>query len=288
MEKLSRLIGLRMLAVKEGQECGKISEVVLDVEKKLVRYFVLDTGKGCFGLKLLENALVISTGQDYATTATAETVVNFWENDEAMQLSFTDADLIGARVVSNQGDVIGEVMDIVLDVKTGEIFNYVLEGGTVLDKAAVVHIARGMVFIDAPDVQGNEPVAQMMDFGSAPVQPAPVFEAPQPVVAAVEAEPTPVVEQAEPVQEEKPSAASLLAAAKNLATQKAEEAPAAQDLKKTFEKRRTDFLIGRNVKQDISAADGTLLAQKGDVVTAEIVDAVKAADKLVELTMNVG
>lgn len=287
MEKLSRLIGLRMLAVKEGQECGKISEVVLDVEKKVVRYFVLNTGKGCFGLKLLENALVISTGQDYATTATAETVTCFWENEEAMQLSFTDADLIGARVVSNQGDVVGEIMDISLDVKSGEIINYILEGGTVLDKASVVHIARGMVFIDAPDTNLTaEPVPQMVDFSPEPFKQDALEQQQAPAVQAPVASP----QQQEPaVQEEKPSAASLLAAAKSLAAQKTDsEVPAAKDMKKTFEKRRTDFLIGRSVKQDITGADGELLAQKGDTVTAEMVEAIKTADKLVELTMNVG
>lgn len=306
MEKLSRLIGLRMLAVKEGQECGKISEVVLDVEKKVVRFFVLNTGRGCFGLKLLENALVNSTGQDYATTATAETITNFWENEEAMELNFTDADLIGARVVSNQGDVVGEIMDISLDVKSGEITNYILEGGTVLDKSSIVHIARGMVFIDAPDPGiADEPVAQMVDFISD--QPA-VDPMPQPHQAfaaltemAQPSAPAPSEkQQSSPAQEEAakqeplaasadtPSAASLLAAAKTMASQKPkEEAAAVQDLKKTFEKRRTDFLIGRNVKQDVLDADGNVLVQKGDTVTADMVDAVKAADKLVELTMNV-
>ncbi len=33
-EKLSRIVGLRLLAIKEGVECGAIREVVMDVDKK--------------------------------------------------------------------------------------------------------------------------------------------------------------------------------------------------------------------------------------------------------------
>lgn len=300
MEKLSRIVGLRMLAIKEGVECGKIREVVLDVEKKSVRYIVLDTNKGCFGLKLLENALVTSTGQDYATTATSETIINFWENEEAMKLAFTDADLIGARVVSNQGDVVGQIMDIVFDVKSGEIEKYILEGGEVLDKGAVVHIARGMVFVELDDVVESEPVPALKDVApeAAPAPKAEVVAPPaaapevsEPVAEPALATPAPVEKEKEE-KEEKPSAASLLAAAKNAASQKGApetgDQASGQDMKSYFEKRRTEFLIGRTLKQDILGTDGSVLVAQGSAVTAETIELVKAADKLIELTMNVG
>jgi hypothetical protein len=41
------------------------------------------------------------------------------------------------------------------------------------------------------------------------------------------------------------------------------------------------------VKQKITATDGTVLAEAGDTVTAEMIEKIKAADKIIELTMCV-
>ena len=100
-EKLSRIVGLRLLAIKEGVECGAIREVVMDVDKKSVEYLVLDTGKGCFGFCVLPNGKIAGMGKDFAITGSSEYVTCIWKEDAAMELGYTDSDLIGARVVSS-------------------------------------------------------------------------------------------------------------------------------------------------------------------------------------------
>lgn len=162
-EKLSRIVGLRLLAIKEGVECGAIREVVIDVEKKAVEYLVLDTGTGCFGFCVLPNEKIEGMGKDFAITGTREYVSSIWQEENAMRLAYTDSDLIGARVVSSAGDVIGKIVDFEFELIEGDIEKYIMEDGGVLPKECIVTLSRGIVFIDSDQLDGGD-----ADDGDAP------------------------------------------------------------------------------------------------------------------------
>lgn len=263
MEKLSRVMGLRVLGIKEGVECGQISEFVVDQENKTIKFVVLDSGKGCFGLQVLPIEAVSGMGQDFTTTATAETVTNVWETEEAMKLAFSDADIINARVVSSTGDVLGKIVDFEFDPESGEIETYIMEDGIEIGKRSIFTLSRGTVFVDKTIMdQPDEPAFEMPAMEPAPAAPA-------------------AAEYAKPQATETP-AAEAVAAGPAAAEEESEEVA-----RSYFNKRRTEFLTGKTVKQDILDNDGNVLVAKDTVVDDAVLDVVTEADKMVELTMSV-
>ena len=313
-EKLSRIIGLRLLSIKEGGECGAIREVVVDVEKKSVEYLVLDTGKGCFGFCVLPNGKIAGIGKDFAITGSSEYVSSIWQEENAMNLAYTDSDLIGARVVSSLGDVIGKVVDFEFQLVEGVIEKYIMEDGGVLPKECIVTLSRGIVFVDASligdapceeeahEEEEAEEIAAPVEV-LAPVTPVAAQREEEPIVEAVVEEIVPVaVEAAEEAAVEPAVAqdadagsaatedplAARLAALRNRAPAPAAGAQANSDTKNYFERRRIEYVIGKTVKQRITGVDGAVIADVGDTVTEEMVEAIAAANKLTELTMGVG
>lgn len=262
MERLSRVMGLRVLGIKEGVECGQISEFVVDQESKMIKFVVLDSGKGCFGLQVLPIEAVSGMGQDFTTTATAETVTNVWETEEAMKLAFSDADIINARVVSSTGDVLGKIVDFEFAPESGEIETYVMEDGTEIGKRSIFTLSRGTVFVDKT----------IMDEPDEPVYEAPAMEA---------APAAPAAEYVAPEATEEPVADTAVAAEPEAGEESEEVA------RSYFNKRRTEFLTGKTVKQDILDNDGNVLVAKDTIVDDAVLEAVTEADKMVELTMSV-
>ncbi len=290
MEKLSRIVGLRLLAIKEGKECGKVREVVIDPNAKCVQYFVLDTGKGCFGLQAIATDKVAGTGRDFCTTQSTDAISELWACEGAMALAYSDTDVIGARVVSNIGDVIGNIADFEFNAANGNIEFYIMEDGQQLARDTVVTLARGIVFVDA---DGDTPVEAM----SAPaIEAAPPAPEPEPAPA-----PAPIPEPApvpEPIPEPEPAPAPAPEpiaepVPEPVAEVIPETAPDAVpeeeegDMKAYFEKRRMQFLVGREIKQDIEAANGDLIAMAGMIVDDSLIDKVKEHDRLNELIMSV-
>lgn len=312
MEKLSRIVGLRLLAIKEGAECGKVREVVIDQNKKCVRFFVLDTGKGCFGLQSIAIDAVSGIGKDFCTTLTQDSIVELWKNEEAMQLAFSDTDLINARVVSNMGDVIGNIADFEFDAKTGDITSYIMEDGQQLERQTVVTLARGIVFVDAeggsegayayeeeesedPEPVAEEEIAPEPEPVAEPEMPVieeeePLEEMPEPIPEEIETVAEPEVELEAPAPEveeapEEPALPTAEEAAEAPESAESEENPG--DMKAYFEKRRMQFLVGRTLKQDVVSSDGETLASAGDTVDDALIELVRVHDKLNELIMSV-
>ncbi len=50
-----------------------------------------------------------------------------------------------------------------------------------------------------------------------------------------------------------------------------------------LDQRQHDFLIGKKVKKDLLADDGTLILKAGDTITEQVLEKAKAANKYLEL-----
>lgn len=296
MEKLSRVMGLRVLAIKEGIECGDISQFVVDSENKSIRFVVIDTGKGCFGLQVLPIETISGMGQDYATTATIEAVTNVWETEEAMQLAFTNVDIVNARVVSSTGDVLGKIVDFEFNPENGIIETYIMEDNTQIDKASIYTLSRGIVFVDRSAMDGGESAGQTVNpnIASAP-EPAAVEPEPEPAPTPVAVEPEqPAPSEPEPVESAPAPGIQVFETQPEPEPAPEKPAPAPEPQpeqagisRSYFDKRRSEFLTGKTLKQDILDDDGKVLAEKGAVIDEDIIAKIKEADKMVELTMSV-
>lgn len=121
MKKAVQIVGLPLIGVKEGIECGIVSELIIDPATKKVCYLVVDSTKGCFGLKVLALDKVLGIGNDFITTLTLEDVKDLWSTKEAIKMSSSSKFMIGARVITKEGNIVGVVDEFSFDESNGDI-----------------------------------------------------------------------------------------------------------------------------------------------------------------------
>ncbi len=153
MKKFSDVIGLPLLGILEGQELGKVSELIVDARKRQVKFVVIDLGEGCLGLRLVDLNEVTGIGADFVTVRTLADVTPLWEFDEStLETCFSSKYLIGAKVIACEGNLLGEISELTMDELSGEIkeVNIVNSGSTdlVLSGDKIVAFSKNQVFVD--------------------------------------------------------------------------------------------------------------------------------------------
>ena len=249
MKSNVEVIGLPLMGIQDGVECGVVSDLIFSIEQKNVQYLVLDTGRGLFGLNILAFSKVAGIGKDILTTQSGLEIKPLWEDQEAIALGFTTENLMNARVISNDGNIAGRVTEFFIDEKSGAIEQLVLDGSAIVAGEDILTLAVGSVFTSG--------IARTM---------APIRSLPKKAQ----------VEEAIVEKSQKPGG-------------KPDQKPVPGDpsLSGLFQKRQLEYLIGREVTKDIKAKGGKTLAKAGDVVTEEMVLKIKEEGRMPELTLNV-
>ncbi len=71
------------------------------------------------------------------------------------------------------------------------------------------------------------------------------------------------------------------------AEQVTEEEPEEETATKTLEERQHDFLIGKTMRKDVVADDGTVIIKEGETVSEEAIQKAKEFNKYLELTFSI-
>ncbi len=146
MKSNVEVIGLPLMGIQDGIECGVVSDLIFSIEQKNVQYLVLDSGRGLFGLKILAFSKVAGIGKDILTTQSGLEIKPLWEDKEAIALGFTTKNLMNARVISNDGNIAGRVTEFFIDEKSGAIEQLILDGGAIVAGEDILTLAIGSVF----------------------------------------------------------------------------------------------------------------------------------------------
>ncbi|MDL2257982.1 hypothetical protein LJC42_02340 [Eubacteriales bacterium OttesenSCG-928-K08] len=308
MEKKSGIVGMPLMAIKEGMECGKISQLIVDVEAKRVTHLLIG---GVLGAgKLLPVGKLMGVGRDFLTIASSDDLAPVWSLGEAMKKSMSDQELTGLNVVSSKGNVEGKVADFAFDVESGTIEEYYLAENATIAKGDVLTIAARALFVNfklepvaladaqkvQPQVPANKAAEPTKEAAAEEIKPVvkeepakvePVKAEPakaEPVKAEpVKAEPA----KAEPAKAEPAKGETAKAEPVKAEPAKAEPAKEDDDEGDYFTKKQSEFLVGRTAGKDILAADGSVLIKKGETITKEMVKKARSENKLTELLLNV-
>ncbi len=146
MKSNVEVVGLPLMGIQDGSECGVVSDLIFSIEQKNVQYIVLDSGRGLFGLKILAFSKISGIGKDILTTQSSLDIKPLWEDKEAIALGFSSANILNARVISNDGNIAGRVIELFFDEKSGAIEQLVLDNGARVAGADILTLAAGSVF----------------------------------------------------------------------------------------------------------------------------------------------
>jgi uncharacterized protein YrrD len=211
MKSSSQVIGLPLMGVKEGKECGTIQNIVVDPQTKKIKSVILRGSNSEYDFRELKLSNIMGIGKDYVITQSIDNATGIDRSDSGISL-------INTKCISASGDVLGSIKDFSFDEKTGEIQSVQIDTGVEIPGKNVLSLSNNLMFVD--NSEGGSFVKQGFESAT-----------------------------------------------------------------NSLQKEQRDYMLGRTVKNDISA-NGRVVVKKGTVVTEEVIRAAEEAGVIIDLTLE--
>ncbi|KLU62055.1 PRC-barrel domain protein [Peptococcaceae bacterium CEB3] len=170
MKPSRKFLSLPIITLKEGQQIGYVKGLVLDAREKAVAALVVDP-KGFFkDQRIIPYSKVVSVGDDAITIDKESHVEKSAGIPELLELLKEKLGIIGTKVVTESGKILGIAAEYYVDTVTGKVTKLEVSGskiGSLLNGRALLS-AEQLVTI-GPDVivaqKGSELSLDMADKG---------------------------------------------------------------------------------------------------------------------------
>jgi len=262
--------GLAVFSIADGKEIGKVRDLLINAEKKTVDYLVVDIPNWYFGSYVIPISQAEGIGTDAVMVAREDTIKKL--NDEPAGISLVEQGitLIGNRVLTQKGRIIGKISEYHVNEETGQVFGCELVDNNnsprgIIPANFTITFGKDALVVNS-EVEKHL-ITNIEDFNPGAIPPpssAPSASQPETVTAS----PAAII----------PGENGNGNGNGNGKTAKTVE---------MFEQRQREYLIGRVVKKDILDSSGNIIIARGDIITREIVDQAAMADKLKELMLSV-
>jgi uncharacterized protein YrrD len=116
--RCKELLGLPVISLEEGQQLGVVRELVIDREEACVAAIVISPKGFLKESRVLAYAKVQSVGSHAVTVAKATQA----DKSLSQQLTrFTSRSLEGTRIITDQGNALGTIEDVIINTQSGKI-----------------------------------------------------------------------------------------------------------------------------------------------------------------------
>ncbi|AFM00860.1 MULTISPECIES: PRC-barrel domain-containing protein [Desulfitobacterium] len=250
MKASAEIKGLRIISISEGTQVGTVKDVILNPLKGSLDFFVVDQPSDYFGAKVISYADIVGLGEFALTVPNPGVIQSVAGNNDAQELIKQNVEVIGTKVLTKKGTLIGEVKEILIDEETGKIVQ--------------------CLFADNNGEEHQVAGEQIITYGKELL----IIEGgPGEVKVEVVKEPVSVGNEGEQVPQE--------------VTAHVEEAVAEQQNEGTefnlFEQRQLQYFVGKAVVQDVVLDNGEILPA-GEPMTEETIRQITTRNKLMEIT----
>ncbi|MFH1540218.1 MAG: PRC-barrel domain-containing protein [bacterium] len=323
MKLSNELRNLPVVSIAEGEEVGVVKDFIVDPGAKAIVAIIIEDPLWYEGAKVISFSLIHSIGDFALTTENASSVVPLTNMPELASLIKLNTSIIGAKVITRGGRLIGFIKEYSIDSHTGGLLGLELSSDSdivspdrsVIPISSIVTIGKDVIIVNE-DIEANLTAShdELTSAGAAPpsTRPRPAT-APRPRPPAIEepldidipsGEPEPFAPAAEPEPAEEGvgidaetevDLESLLDIEETGEFETERPAPAAdtaaaetkESLSEIFERRQIKYMLGKKVSRDIEADDGTTIIKAGEVISDGTIAKAKSAGKFLELSMNI-
>ena len=280
MKPTKEIIGLRIISILEGTQVGVVKGIVLNPQAKTMDFVMVDQPTDMFGAKVIPFADILGLGEFAITIPNPGVIQDVAQNIDAQNLLKQDTRVIGTKVLTKKGQLIGEVKEILIDEETGKIAACLFESQGKMHQVEVeqvITLGKELLIVEGfPSVTNHQIIepnrekqiqtphvpAQVEDFAVVTDLAAETYVAEETAVAeeidvALEVDPPEVV-------------ASLNEAETNF---------------NLFEQRQLQYFIGKKVEKDI-VLDNEEVLRAGERITPDVVTHITTRSTLMEVTSH--
>lgn len=268
MKSSQQILGLPVLSIEEGRYIGAVKHLVINPQPGRVDYILVEDKTWYTGLKAVSFKDIQGIGETALTVAGVSSLTSVAECDGAVNLLEKNISLAGLKVLSNKGRLVGSVNEYFIDDSGGEI------------------ISCELVPSSSELPSDTVPRKSILTFGydfliveeGAEEKPAPAAEPDQDDFVDETEDKTETVDNEtvdnETIDNEPTGPANGNGILPGNAL-------------KHFEEQQRQYLLGKKVSMRIVADNGEVIAEEGETITDGIIELAKAADRFIQLTMNI-
>ncbi len=132
MRKASELIGLPVVSKKNGSKIATVKEVIYSKKKYRVIGFLVSEGNIFREAKIIRFNNIVSIGKDALIVKNKAVIEKFSMLPEMNQL-INEKKLIEEEILTEDGESLGHVRDILIDGEKGKIVGFILTDGLIQD-----------------------------------------------------------------------------------------------------------------------------------------------------------
>lgn len=258
MKSSRQILDLPVLSIEEGREIGRVKHLVLNPQRGAVDFILVEDRAWYLGLKAMPYAAVQGIGAYALTVADRSSLSEVTKCAEIIELLEKDLRLPGLKVLSAKGCLVGSVSEFYINDQSGDIAGCQLMPENSQKPAGII------------------PGKFILTYGSDYLV----------VEEGIEEK---LVKELPEDDSTSGSRQSKIAAAPTAGTgsQAAGRDKSPEAELKHFEEQQRQFILGKKAAIKITDDDGKVVVEEGETITRETIDRAKAADRYIQLTLNI-
>ncbi len=283
MKKSQQIIGLPIISIAEGNEEGKVKDIIVNADKGTVDYFVVDSGIQALSTRVIPSGIVLGIGEHAMTIPNPDAICDISKLPAAIDLLQKNIKVKGIRVLTKKGSFIGETGDIYVDADNEcsiagveYIADATQKAIRLIPRTSVITFGKTLLVVE-DDVQ-----SKLLDDPSTLPETELIEE---PIISddfiAAETAPEQVPEKEPELDLAESQAAAVKPAEPEIVRQEPKSSAA-----ELFEERQRQYLKGRKATKTITDNQGMVIIRAGESITDQVMDRAKGCGKLIELVMN--
>ncbi|AFM42066.1 hypothetical protein Desaci_3162 [Desulfosporosinus acidiphilus SJ4] len=255
MKPTKEIMGLRIISISDGTQTGVVKDFVLNPQEKTLDFVIVDQPTDYFGAKIIAFKDILGVGEFAMTIPNPNVIQDVAQNVDAQKLLNLDTRVIGTKVLTKKGQLIGEVTEILIDEETGRIAACIFKTNNQeheIGAEKVITLGKELLIVEGfneEPIQGKPQIGNVESVSNSAV--------------------TEAKEQAAPAPAPVPAPGEV-------------EADKGFNL---FEQRQLQYFIGKIVEKDIVLDNGNVL-RAGERITPEMISFITSRSTLMEITSH--
>jgi uncharacterized protein YrrD len=249
MRNTNQIIGFPIISIMDGSKVGTAKGLIINAEQRSVDFLTIQHEDWQVSEKAVPFKKVIGIGDFAVTIDSANSIIDLTEIPIAHELVAKKLKIVGAKVITRKGELLGEVVEYYIDEENGRILSLSIKDGKSeageygLSSEYIMTLGKDIIVVSEDALNSR-------------------FEAPKQEIGQEDLVQPQIYEKADEQE------------------QHLEE----DDEYVSLQKRQIEVLVGREVLKDIYDQAGSLIVAKGTILNKEKLVAI-SENKAVMVTL---